>query len=145
MCLSLFVSHNYTRLRNNMVEGCVPGSPSLRGEQGYHCLHHPRDGAGFPPIFTVHPLSRLCWRMTALVETRSAACRGRPQGIAPTMDERLEQQLRGRVGAIPCGRPARANAATLHLFLHSPTKSFTGRFFETSSACCLYHLYRFCC
>ena len=28
-----------------------------------------------------------CWRMTVLVEMRGAAERGRPQGIAPTLDE----------------------------------------------------------
>ena len=52
-----------------------------------------------------------------------AAQRGRPQGIAPTMDERAGAVLRSMVGAIPCGRPAGAKAAALHSYCHSPTKS----------------------
>src|SRR5205807_7704382 len=44
------------------------------------------------------------------------------------------KQIRTRVGAIPCGRPAGANAAALHSCCHSPTKSYTGRFFRKGTS-----------
>ena len=49
-------------------------------------------------------------------KTRATAIPGRPQGIAPTIDEHDGQRMSSSiVGAIPCGRPGMAVALVLQL------------------------------